>query len=228
MSDRLGVLLMTYGSPADDLHDLPEYLAAVRGGRAPSMTSWSPSSGADTSSSAGHRSSRSPVPRRRPSKTGCSPTASTHQPPSACGSPAPTIADGLRELRDLGCERVSAIVMSPQYSELLMSRLPARDRCRAGGARAGRPARWRLPRPGMPSRGSSRRSREVRDGPAELPSDTPVLLTAHSLPRRVADAEPGYLDQLRVTAEAVRRPPASPRTDGTSAGSRPATSQASG
>ena len=33
MSDRLGVLLMTYGSPADDLHDLADYLAAVRGGR---------------------------------------------------------------------------------------------------------------------------------------------------------------------------------------------------
>jgi len=31
MSSRLVVLLMTYGSPADDLHDLPEYLAAVRG-----------------------------------------------------------------------------------------------------------------------------------------------------------------------------------------------------
>jgi protoporphyrin/coproporphyrin ferrochelatase len=30
---RLGVLLMTYGSPADDLHDIADYLAAVRGGR---------------------------------------------------------------------------------------------------------------------------------------------------------------------------------------------------
>jgi protoheme ferro-lyase len=28
MSGRLGVLLMTYGSPAADLHDLPQYLAA--------------------------------------------------------------------------------------------------------------------------------------------------------------------------------------------------------
>jgi ferrochelatase len=43
----------------------------------------------------------------------------------------------------------------------------------------------------------------VRDGLASLPDGAPVLLTAHSLPRRVADAEPGYLDQLRETAEAV-------------------------
>ncbi|MEO5919151.1 MAG: ferrochelatase, partial [Candidatus Limnocylindrales bacterium] len=31
----------------------------------------------------------------------------------------------------------------------------------------------------------------------------PVLLTAHSLPRRVADQEPDYLTQLRETAQAV-------------------------
>jgi ferrochelatase len=30
-----------------------------------------------------------------------------------------------------------------------------------------------------------------------------VLLTAHSLPRRVADEEPAYLEQLRETAELV-------------------------
>ena len=30
-----------------------------------------------------------------------------------------------------------------------------------------------------------------------------VLLTAHSLPKRVAEQEPGYIDQLRDTAEAV-------------------------
>jgi ferrochelatase len=43
----------------------------------------------------------------------------------------------------------------------------------------------------------------IRVGLADLPAEAPVLLTAHSLPRRVADAEPGYLDQLRATAEAV-------------------------
>jgi protoporphyrin/coproporphyrin ferrochelatase len=32
---------------------------------------------------------------------------------------------------------------------------------------------------------------------------TPVLLTAHSLPRRVAEQEPGYLAQLTETAAAV-------------------------
>jgi len=33
--------------------------------------------------------------------------------------------------------------------------------------------------------------------------DVPVLLTAHSLPRRVADQEPGYIAQLQDTANAI-------------------------
>ena len=39
--------------------------------------------------------------------------------------------------------------------------------------------------------------------PADDRDRVPVLLTAHSLPRRVADQEPGYLDQLEETAIAV-------------------------
>jgi ferrochelatase len=39
--------------------------------------------------------------------------------------------------------------------------------------------------------------------PAEDRSAAQVLLTAHSLPRRVADGEPGYLEQLEATATAV-------------------------
>jgi ferrochelatase len=49
----------------------------------------------------------------------------------------------------------------------------------------------------------------VREAIASLPeaeqATAPVLLTAHSLPRRVAEQEPAYLDQLAATAEAVAR-----------------------
>jgi ferrochelatase len=47
----------------------------------------------------------------------------------------------------------------------------------------------------------------LTDGLNGLPPDeresVSVLMTAHSLPRRVAEREPGYLAQLRATAEAV-------------------------
>jgi ferrochelatase len=49
----------------------------------------------------------------------------------------------------------------------------------------------------------------VRAGLETFPPDArdvvPVLMTAHSLPRRVAEREPGYLEQLRVTAESIAR-----------------------
>ena len=202
MSGRLGVLLMTYGSPAADLHDLPQYLAAVRGGREPSpelVTEF----------------------RRRYELIGGSPLIQITRSQAAALEErlradgiaasatvgmrfsAPTVLDGLRELAELGCETVSAIVMSPQYSDLLMSGYARAIESAVAelGSSAPRvelaPAWYR--EPGFIAAVAER----VRDGLGSLPDGAPVLLTAHSLPRRVADSEPGYLDQLRETAEAV-------------------------
>jgi ferrochelatase len=202
MSDRLGVLLMTYGSPADDLHDLPEYLAAVRGGRTPS------------DELVGEF-------RRRYAAIGGSPLIPITRDQAAAVEAyfredgvdavatvgmrfsAPTVLDGLRELAARGCDRVSAIVMSPQHSELLM----------AGYRRAVEAARDELgsAAPTVDIAPAWYRDADfvgaVADRVGEalygLPADAPVLLTAHSLPRRVAEAEPSYLDQLRETAELV-------------------------
>jgi protoporphyrin/coproporphyrin ferrochelatase len=199
---RLGVLLMTYGSPAADLHDIDEYLAAVRGGR--------------------------PAPdevvtefRRRYEVIGGSPLIPITREQAAAvaerlrseGMDAaatvgmrfsePSITAGLRELAELGCETVSAIVMSPQYSELLMAGY--RRALDAATAELGpnapavhlAPAWYR--EPGFVEAVAER----IREGLTRLPEHAPVLMTAHSLPKRVAEAEPAYLDQLRETAEAV-------------------------
>ena len=202
MSGRLGVLLLTYGSPAVDLHDLPQYLAAVRGGREPS-------------------SELVAEFRRRYELIGGSPLipitiaqaaavaerlrADGHDAVATVGMrfSAPTVLDGLRELAELGCETVRAIVMSPQYSDLLMSGYgraigAAVVELGSGAPRVALAPAW-YREPGFIAAVAER----VSDGLASLPDGAPVLLTAHSLPRRVADAEPGYLDQLRETAEAV-------------------------
>ncbi|MDQ3689090.1 MAG: ferrochelatase [Chloroflexota bacterium] len=202
MSGRLGVLLMTYGSPAADLHDLPQYLAAVRGGREPSAELVEEF-------------------RRRYELIGGSPlipitlaqAAAVEERLRDDGVDAaatvgmrfstPAILDGLRELADLNCETVTAIVMSPQYSDLLMSgyRRALDDAVTELGAGAPRvemaPAWYREPD------FIAAVAERIRDGLATLPDGAPVLLTAHSLPRRVAEAEPDYLEQLRETAEAV-------------------------
>ena len=202
MSGRLGVLLMTYGSPAADLHDLPQYLAAVRGGREPSDELVAEF-------------------RRRYELIGGSPLIPITREQAAaledhlrgdgveaCTTvgmrfSAPTVLDGLRELADLGCKTVTAIVMSPQNSDLLMGGYTrAIDAALAALGPAApdvrvAPAWYREP---MFIEAVAER---VREHLASLPDGAPVLLTAHSLPRRVADAEPHYLDQLRETAEAV-------------------------
>ena len=202
MNGRLGVLLMTYGSPAADLHDLPEYLAAVRGGREPSQELVAEFS-------------------RRYALIGGSPLIRITREQAVAVEDqlradgvhatatvgmrfsAPTILDGLRALAESGCATVSAIVMSPQYSELLMNGY--RRAIDAAVAELGvdapavhlAPAWYRHPE------FIAAVAERIREALGSLPANSPVLLTAHSLPRRVADAEPAYIAQLRETAELV-------------------------
>jgi ferrochelatase len=204
-SGRIGVLLMTYGSPAD-LDDLPRYLAAVRGGRPPTDELVSEF-------------------RRRYTLIGGSPlvpitvaqAAAVESRLRAAGVDArasagmrfspPTVADGFSRLADLGCDSVIGIIMSPQYSPMLMSGYQrALDEAQAELGPATPAARlapaW-YRSDGFLTAVAERIHEGLRRLPVEVRDDAPVLLTAHSLPRRVADQEPGYLEQLRETAELV-------------------------
>ena len=202
MTGRLGVLLMTYGSPADDLHDLPAYLAAVRGGRQPSDEL------VDEFRRRYRRIGGSPlvpITRAQAAAVAQRLRADGVDAAAAVGMrfSAPSIADGLRELAALGCGDVAAIVMSPQYSELLMSGYRRAIDAAVGEIGASAPAVHLAPAWfGEPDFVAAVAAR-IGAGLAELPAGTPVLLTAHSLPRRVADAEPAYLDQLHGTATLV-------------------------
>jgi ferrochelatase len=198
----LGVLLMTYGSPADDLHDLAEYLAAVRGGReAPD----------ELVTEFGRRyrviggSPLIPITlmqaeavQDRLRDEGVDAVATVGMRFSS-----PTVLDGLTALADAGCETVTAIIMSPQYSGLLMGGYQrALDEARASLG-AGAPAVHLAPAWYRERGFVDAVAERIGDGLTTLPDRAPVLLTAHSLPRRVADREPAYLEQLRETAELV-------------------------
>jgi ferrochelatase len=204
MNERLGVLLMTYGSPAPDLHDLPAYLAAVRGGRAASddlvaefrrryeLIGGSPLIAIT-------RAQAEAVEHRLRSR-GIDARATVGMRFSE-----PSIADGLGELTRSGCTHIVAIVMSPQYSDLLMSGYrraidEAKTAMRDDTPLVRVAPAW-YREPDFVSAVAER----IRDGLGLLSDGTPVLLTAHSLPRRVADAEPAYLEQLRETAATVAR-----------------------
>ena len=199
---RRGVLLMTYGSP-DSLtrQDVGAYITRVRGGREPDDELVDEFT-------------------RRYQVIGGSPLIGITRRQAAALEDrlgwsvevgmrfsAPWIEDGLRALADRGVEDVVAIVLSPQFSPLLMGGYE-RD-INAARAAIGEDAptvtvagAWHE-QPAFIDALAGR----IREGLAARSSDrlVPVLLTAHSLPSRVADQEPGYLDQLRVTAELVAR-----------------------
>jgi ferrochelatase len=202
---RLGVLLMTYGSP-DDFDDMPRYLSAVRGGRPVSEEVVAEF-------------------RRRYEAIGGSPLIAITQAQAAAveerlraeGMDAravagmrfsePSIAAGLAELAEAGCGDVVGIIMSPQFSGLLMSgyERALSDAAVALGPDA--PGVHLAPPWYRNEQFVAAVARRIDQGLDRLPAGqrdrAPVLLTAHSLPRRVAELEPGYLDQLRVTAEIV-------------------------
>ena len=197
-----GVLLMTYGSPRD-LDDVPRYLAAVRGGRPadPELVKEF---------------------RRRYEVIGGSPLVEITERQAAALEGAlggraivraamrfsdPSIETALATLAALGVADVAAVVMSPQYSPLLMggygraidsavaSLGTGAPRVRVAGA-------WHL-EPGFVGALAERITEALNRVPAAERETIPVLLTAHSLPRRVAEQEPDYLGQLAATAGAV-------------------------
>jgi ferrochelatase len=188
----IGVLLMTYGAPTSG-DDLPRYLAAVRGGR--------------------------PAPdelvaemRRRYERIGGSPlvritraqTAALEERLGAdhvCGAgmrfSAPTIADAAAHLVARGATHLTGIVLSPQWSPMLMG----------GYLRALESAAKELGKTWSIAEAWHREPAFV-ESLAELvrearAGDAAVIFTAHSLPRRIFESEPDYVAQLRETAELV-------------------------
>jgi protoporphyrin/coproporphyrin ferrochelatase len=199
---RPGVLLMTYGSPASlDREDVRAYLARVRGGREPDAELVDEFT-------------------RRYRVIGGSPLIDITRAQAAdlaqvVGWPVevgmrfsePSITSGLSALAANGVTNVAAIILSPQYSPLLMG----------GYAEAIRNARSAIgpeapdvtmagawnEQPAFIAALADRVSRVLEGMPAAERDGVSVLMTAHSLPKRVAESEPGYLVQLRVTAESV-------------------------
>jgi ferrochelatase len=117
---------------------------------------------------------------------------------------APFIAEGLHQLAD--CQRIVAIVMSPQYSPAIMGgyvrAVEEAQRSQVVPINVTVAGPWHH----LDSFLDALAGR-VRQGlerlPRTAPETTPVVFTAHSLPRKVAESEPGYIQQLKDTASEV-------------------------
>ncbi len=206
-SAPLGVLLMTFGSPAT-LDDVPAYLASVRGGRPASEDV------VQEFRRRYHLIGGSPLLRiSRDQAAALQSRLNTLAPPGqrfvvdvGMRHAPPLIAGALAGLARAGVRRVAALIMSPQYSPIIMG----------GYHRAVDAARVQLADPlEITIAGAWHRhplfldalSQRVAEALDRLPPDVrdtvPVILTAHSLPKSVVDREPHYLDQIWETVHAV-------------------------
>jgi ferrochelatase len=197
-----GVLLMTYGSPSS-LDDVARYVTSVRNGRTPDpelVTEFT----------------------RRYRVIGGSPLVRITAAQAAAlearlGEGAvvrtgmrfsrPGILDGLRALGDAGITRVAGIILSPQYSPMIMGGYgraieAARAELGSGAPETRIAGAWHT-QPAFLDALAGRIRTGLEAFPADERDAVHVLLTAHSLPKRVAEDEPDYIEQLMWTAREV-------------------------
>jgi ferrochelatase len=204
----VGVLLMTYGSAATG-DEVPDFLASVRGGRPASeelVVEF----------------------QRRYELIGFSPLVRvTHAQGQALqelldsrhGPGAfrvevgmlhsePRIDPAMRRLAAAGARRVVGIVLSPQWSPIIMGgytrALEAASSHLGASASATVAGSWHL-LPAFIDALSQRVVEALGRFPPGARGRVPVILTAHSLPRPVVEREPGYLEQIMATVDAVVR-----------------------
>jgi ferrochelatase len=193
---------MTYGSPASlEREDIREYLARVRGGREPDPEL------VDEFTRRYRVIGGSPLIEITRAQAAALEEALVWPVEVGMRFSAPSITDGLQALTDRGVELVAAIVLSPQFSPLLMGGYArAIEEAQAELGDRAPEARVAGPWHDEPALVAALANR-VLDALAALPPDdretAAVLMTAHSLPRRVAEREPGYLAELSDTANAV-------------------------
>ena len=191
---------MTYGSPASlDRADVATYLARVRGGRAPADEL------VDEFTRRYERIGGSPLIEITRAQAVALERHLGWPVETGLRFSSPSITDGLGELAGRGVGRVAAIVLSPQFSALLMGgyRRAIDEALLVLGDLAPTvtlAGAWH-DEPAFVAALAGR----IREGLGSIPAaqPVPVLLTAHSLPRRVADQEPEYLRQLEATANLV-------------------------
>ena len=190
-----GVVLMTYGAPRD-ASDVPAYLARVRSGRPASE---------ELASEMARRYriiGGSPLVRITEGQAASCERelGQLFRVRAAMRFSEPSIERVVGELV-ADVDEVIGMVLSPQWSELLMGGY--RRALADAVERSGRDTQWRLIETwyGEPLFHRLIAS-ALREALAELERPA-ILLTAHSIPRRVYDAEPEYVRQLRATAEAI-------------------------
>jgi len=210
---RVGVLLMTYGSPTT-LDDLPQYLSNVRGGRP-----LDPAEEAELVAEFRRRyeliggSPLLPITQAQAAALQDElnrrhPNGPTFQVDTGMRFAPPYIAEVATQVAQ-GADTLVGVIMSPQYSPILMRGYVTT--LRDAVAKMGRDdlkvaitEDWHM-QPDFVA-AVAERVREALDAmPPDVRKRTPVLLSAHSMPLRVVEGEPDYIANLKQTAAEIAR-----------------------
>lgn len=203
MTQRLGLLIMTYGSPESPEEDLEEYLTNIRRGNPP---------GDDLLEEFQQRYEAiggSPLTEiTRQQAHGAAEILDENLPDTEVIPYVgmryfhPYIEDTAEEMLNDDLDQVVGIVISPQYSPVLMS--DYFDRVQEIWDDHPDPPRLNFVKEWWDNEKYHQSvANKVEETLVDLPSDAPYLLTAHSIPKSVWDRDPDYVDQLQDTADAI-------------------------
>lgn len=204
---QIGVMLMTYGSPATP-EDIPVYIKNVYGGREPSeevLTEFRRRY-ALIGGSPLIRITREQAEALQVELNSSSTDGTVYHVTVGMRFSPPFIADVTPEAA-ADADMLVGIIMSPQYSPIIMSGYIKtlegavaalhRDNLKLKISRD-----WHLQSYFIQAV-ADRVQKALSKYPAALRERIPVLLTAHSMPLRVIQNEPDYIQNLKDTAAAI-------------------------
>lgn len=208
MENNLGLLVMTYGSPSDK-EDVREYLTNVRKGREPSdelveefqeryeIIGGSPLNEITEKQAEGSAD----ILEERLDDTNVQAYVGMHH-------WKPTIKDAVRDMSEDGIDHAIALIMSPQYSSVLMKGYE--DNLDEALQEIEDAPDVELIKEWWENEYYHRAVADriedaLSDYDTHVRGNVPLLLTAHSIPKRVDNENPDYVKKLKKTADRIMR-----------------------
>ena len=200
MTTKTAVLLMAYGTPRTPA-EIEPYYTDIRRGRAPT-----PEQLADLVARYDAIGGISPLAARTEAQRDALQVALNETAPDrydvvlGLKHAAPMIETAVNDLAASGYQHIIGLVLAPHYSSFSIGQYMDRTRKAAEphGIAVTSIDSWATEPAFVEFLAADLRSRL-----ADMPANTKVLFTAHSLPQRIIDAGDPYPDELRSTAEAV-------------------------
>ena len=206
---HVGVMLMTYGSPAT-LDDIPAYIKNVYGGREPSeeilieFRRRYALIGGSPLIKITHEQARALEQELNTTST----DGTTYHATVGMRFSPPFVADMVPETA-ANAQALVGMIMSPQYSPIIMRGYI--DTLQEAFADLHRDdiqlkisTDWHL-QPLFLQAVAERITEALARFPENVRANVPVLLTAHSMPKRVIENEPDYINHLKETAAEIAK-----------------------